>query len=500
MTARRLLWAALLAVAAPAAAGTGEASACSCADGDPRDRIEQGTPAVIGRVVSHTPADPIPQVRYSRYVLRVERALNVRLGREVVILDDEFSSCSFDWKVGRRVGAFLYRTRGRWSTSLCSLSTARELERATRPYPRPVGRGRVALLAGGSFGEARLMALDPRGRILGYGFGEGAVRRISVCPGGRVAAELLDRGRERTFVAVRSLESLRVLSAVQLPRHTSELACADAAGATVYAGGIRYGGRPARGRAEVHRVTGFAVTRVVSRPAEHLALAPGSAYVWSGGRLLAVALGDGGERTLLRMGMPVNVLPSPFGGLLAVQGLDGPLRLVDLATGSVVTRSVPSAWGFAWLGPDRLLARIGGRSVLLDSALREQRRYNGFRAYPHALLEDGLFGAQRYRLMRLDLATGRVRTAARLPDRGIYELAGVPAGPEVDLPRRAPGLRATTSRYSYSYSACPPAGPLFASVAKSRKSLSSAATRSGSPARLAYRATAGPNVALNSSR
>ena len=30
--------------------------------------------------------------------------------------------------------------------------------------------------------------LDPRDRILGYGFGQGAVRRISVCPGSRAAA------------------------------------------------------------------------------------------------------------------------------------------------------------------------------------------------------------------------------------------------------------------------------------------------------------------------
>ena len=135
--------------------------------------------------------------------------MNVRLGRKVEVLGDQFSSCAFDWKVGQRVGAFLHRTRGRWTTSLCSLSTAGELERATRPYPRAVGRGRVALLAGGNFGDARLMALDPSGRILGYGFGQGAVRRISVCPGGRVAAELLDRGRRRTLVAVRSLESLR---------------------------------------------------------------------------------------------------------------------------------------------------------------------------------------------------------------------------------------------------------------------------------------------------
>jgi hypothetical protein len=38
---------ALLTAAALALAGTGEASACSCADSDPRDRLEEGAPAVM---------------------------------------------------------------------------------------------------------------------------------------------------------------------------------------------------------------------------------------------------------------------------------------------------------------------------------------------------------------------------------------------------------------------------------------------------------------------
>jgi hypothetical protein len=390
--------------------------------------------------VSHVPADPIRQERYSRYVVRVERALNVRLGRRIELLDDEFSSCTWDWKVDQRVGAFLHRSRGRWTTNLCSLSTARELERATRPYPTAVGRGRVALLAGGDFGDARVMALDAGGRILGYGFGQGAVRRISVCPGGRVAAELLDRGRRRTLVAVRSLESLDVLSTAEVPRHTTELACADPAGATVYSGGIDYGGRPARGRAEVHRVTGSARVRVVRRPGEQLALGPGAGYIWSAGQILAVTLGDGSERTLVRMGQAQQIVPSPSGERLAVQGLDGRLRLIDLAGGVVRTRVLREAWAFAWLGAERLMARIGEIAVVFDGSLRRQRRYEFAEAFGQAPLDDAVFGLNRYRLVRLDLGSGRTRSAARLSDRGIAELVGVVDGPEVDLPRRAPRL------------------------------------------------------------
>jgi hypothetical protein len=437
MTARRLV-PALLAAAALAAAGADSAYACSCADYDPRDRVEAGEPAVIGRVVSAAPSDPQPSDRYSRYLVRVERAVNVRLGRQVAILSDRFDPCSVEWKVGRRVGLFLHRTRRGWTGNLCGLARPSELARATGPYPPPLGRGRLALLAGGSFGDARLLALDRRGRILGYGFGEGAVRRISVCPGGRVAAELVDRGRRRTFVAIRSLESLEVLSAAEVPRDATELACADAAGAAVYAGGVHYGGRPARGRAEIHRVTGSARTVILRRPAGQLALAQDAAYVWSARRLIAVALGDGSERTLLRMGLPERVVPSPFGGQLAVQGVDGRLRMVDLATGAVASRRLPSAWAFAWVAPDRLLARIDASALTLDGALRRLRRYERFRGFPQAPFEDAVLGANGYLLVRLDLASGHTRIAARLPDRGIADLAGVPGGPEVDLPRRAP--------------------------------------------------------------
>lgn len=445
MTARRLLLVALLGIAVPAAVGTGEASACSCADIDPRDRIEEGAPAVIGRVVSITHDDVTDRPGLSRYVLRVERALNVRLGDRIVVRSSPYSSsCGVSWRAGQRVGAFLDRTRGGWRTYLCSLAEPFELERAVRPYPRPLGRGRVALLAGGSFGDARVMALDGRGRILGYGFGEGAVRRISVCPSGRVAAELLDRGRERTFVAVRSLESLQVLSVAEVPRHTAELACADPAGATVYAGGIDYSGRPLRGRADVHRVTGATRTTLVRRPAEQFAVAADAAYVWSGKRVLAISLAGGGERTLLRMRLAERIVPSPFGGQVAVHGYDGRLRHVRLATGAVTSRRLGTTWAMAWLAPDRLLARVDGTAVVLDGALQRRRRY-AFRAVGQAHVDGALFGTDRYRLVRLDLDTGRRRTAARLPDRGIADLVGVADGPEVDLPRRAPRVAPATA-------------------------------------------------------
>jgi hypothetical protein len=106
----------------------------------------------------------------------------------------------------------------------------------------------------------------------------------------------------------------------------------------------------------------------------------------------------------------------------------------------VRSRELRDAWAFAWLAPDRLLARVGEAAVVLDVSLRRQRRYEFARAFGQAPLEGGVFGMDRYRLVRLDLESGQTGTAARLPDRGIAELVGVADGPEVDLPRRAPRL------------------------------------------------------------
>jgi hypothetical protein len=111
MAGRALLLAALL-TATLAATSADRANACSCADTDPRDRVEAGEPALIGRVVSRTPEDTTFSYTRPRYTIRVERDLNVRLGEEVVVLGDDVSSCSFDWRVGERVGAFLHAGRG----------------------------------------------------------------------------------------------------------------------------------------------------------------------------------------------------------------------------------------------------------------------------------------------------------------------------------------------------------------------------------------------------
>src|SRR5829696_2495264 len=149
--ARRLLFAAAAIAAAVGFLPAG-ASGCSCARTDPRDWLAGGGVALIGSVVSER-----SEGRGSRYTVRVERGWGADLGGELEIGGggDE-TSCGFRWKVGERVAALLLRDGDGWRTNLCLLVEPDELEAATRPFPEPLGRGRVALLAAGAFGRSRL--------------------------------------------------------------------------------------------------------------------------------------------------------------------------------------------------------------------------------------------------------------------------------------------------------------------------------------------------------
>jgi hypothetical protein len=426
-----LVAAALLAAATAGLVAAELARACVCGYVDERRALARGAVALVGRVVSKGPVPRTPGLGLPghRYVVRVTGAKGARLGREVAVVGETSSPCGFEWRVGDRVGTFLGRIRGVWTTGGCGLVSPVELEIAMRPYPRPRGRGRVALLAGGGFGNARLMALDDGGRILGYGFGAGSVRRVSVCPGSRVAAELVDLDRRRSVVAVRSLPSLRVRSTARVPHAIRELMCSDASGAVVHATATDRGRRQLRGRVRVFQISGGRSTTVVDRPGRRAVLGPGAAYVWTGRALIAISLPHGSARTVLRMGPPRLAAASPDGRRLAVHGFDDRLGLIDLATGEMSSRHTRSAKMLRWLGSDRLLVRPVGGTQVYDTALRLERRYPQFDASGQAAVGDRLFGTNRYRLIGLDLATGRQRTVAMLPDRRIADLTGVPGRP-----------------------------------------------------------------------
>jgi hypothetical protein len=440
------------------------AAACSCADRDERDRLESGEVGVLGRVLEREQREREPNVVESYvYRLRVARAVGARVGSEVTLVAPEDGCGPAPLEVGRRLAAFVRRGRGRWTTQGCSIVDPSEFERALTPYPRARGRGRLALLAAGSFGDARVLALDRRGRILGYGPGQGEVREISVCPGERRAAELVLRGR-RLSVAVRDLRTLRVLSVSRLPVSGSSLDpgsatvhCADAAAASVHAAVRDY--LPAR------RLDLVRLYKAASARAEHLAtargytveLTPDVAYVGASRRLVAVELVTGAERPLAAARSPHILGLSPDGRLLAVFDRDR-LRLVPVAGGALRSRRVRYGEQLVWLSADRFLFRSGGEARIYDTDLNLLRRYRFFRADGQALTGGTLFGTDRFALRSLELGSGARRTVSRLPDRGIVDLVGLSTGPMVDTSRRAPRLGfepGRPGRARGAYAACP---------------------------------------------
>jgi hypothetical protein len=428
-----------------ALAGADLAAGCSCADRDERDRLQDGEMALLGRVLERDPPqlDPSRSLRY-RYRVRVIRSANARLRGtvELVVPDD---GCGPGlWEAGERAAAFVLRRGGAWTVaSGCSIVDPDELGRAFRPYPRPLGRGRVALLAAGRFGTARVMALDLRGRILGYGFGSGEVRKLSVCPGSVLATELVARGRE-LGVAVRELRSLEVLRYARLPVDAREIdpgratvSCHTEDASAVHAEVRDYLQARRFDRVRLFRVSGTAAERIATVRGYSVALAPDVAYVADSDHLSAVDLTTGASRRLTVVRAPLLLGVSPDDRVVALFDRDR-LRLVDALGGARVSRRIRYGEELVWLAPDRFLFRAGGEARIYDTGLEVLRRYRFYQAYGQALVGRRLFGTDRFRLRALFLGSGRRRTVSVLPDRGIVDLAGVPGRPPVETARRAP--------------------------------------------------------------
>jgi hypothetical protein len=418
------------------------AAACSCADVDERDRLEAGEKAVVGRVVVKRAIDD--EHGEFAYRVRVERSVGVRLHSEIELRLVDFGACGTP-VVGRRQGIFIRRRAGGWRTDGCSIVQASALTRALRPYRRPAGSGRLALLAAGSFGDARLMALDARGRVLGYGFGEGETRAISVCPGATRVAELVV-GPRAVRVALRDLRTLEVIRSAALPvpapgfdsGRSSPLHCADADGAAVHVAVGDYVRRTRFDRMRIFRIDSAGVHRVATLEGSTAALGSGAAYVGRYGEaILAVDLATGATRRVAAARGPEPLALSPDGARLAFYDSER-LRVVDVATG--LERSLKIRYGgtIEWLDAERLLFRASGTALLYDAELRRLRRYPFVRMYGQAHVAGRLYGSNRYRLRALDLETGRKRTVASLTDRGIVDLAGVPEQPLIEPGGRRP--------------------------------------------------------------
>jgi hypothetical protein len=212
--------------------GLESAQACTCPRLDVRETLSRADAAFIGILTGRRPAPPSPPFSSEVFTFRVDDVVKGTLRGSVEVWSPG-TSCGLEIGVGERIGIFLSRDGNRWTSLRCwqvSPAALREGERR----PTPDGRGPVRFLVGGSFGDARLLALDARGRTLGYGSGGGATKLLSVCPRGGRAVEIVDAVPER--VAVRDVRTLSVIREVPLPAGNvaADVHCRDAAARDVY--------------------------------------------------------------------------------------------------------------------------------------------------------------------------------------------------------------------------------------------------------------------------
>jgi hypothetical protein len=128
--------AALAALLTTAAVGTETASACSCIQITPKSRVDNGEPALTARVIRRrvTDRDPSGWPTEYAYKLRVGRRANAGFRRHMGVTGQAGgNSCGFKWRVGQRIGAFMYRADGAWTTSSCGIVSPKKLAPLLQP-------------------------------------------------------------------------------------------------------------------------------------------------------------------------------------------------------------------------------------------------------------------------------------------------------------------------------------------------------------------------------
>lgn len=198
----------------------GESYACSCAAGEPRDALAEADAAFVGTLMERTEGGPsIPYYgdMVATFRFRVSDDLKGNLDDEIqVVTSADGASCGLEVTEGARVGLFLtFADEGVWTSGLCSQIEPDVLLRAAAPLPEPDGVGPVRLIVGGNFGEVRVMSLDEVGRTLAYGFGEGDVYDVDVCPGGERMVESVSHEGVGSLI-VRDVDTLAVIREVAI--------------------------------------------------------------------------------------------------------------------------------------------------------------------------------------------------------------------------------------------------------------------------------------------
>jgi hypothetical protein len=419
---RTTLLAAAIAIVATVAVE--RASACSCFPQDPRRALARADGAFVGRLVSRRVVGP-----GAVFTFRVERRIKGALGRTVQVHSAaNDAACGLLVRPQGRIGLFLDRSGRRWHSSLCQQIAPEALIAAAGPLPRPDGRGPVELLVGGSFGTARLLALDRQGRTIRYGLGPGSTVDLDVCPGAELAVEVVAPetrlGRRR--IDVRRIGDLRLVHTLPVTVGPEEFAtvvsCRDRLAGDVLVQVTDFDGEDVR----LLRVRTGGPPELLRRGATSVADGGDRVYLADGGRLLELTLGSEAVREVARIPAETGALAlSPdrtrIAGIAAELDVDDPVAaravLVELATGETRVQAVgdPDVSGEVfWLDPARLVflpSYSFATALTLDTSLRTLAAFSGWVVSASTVAGDTAWGISTGLLRRAELPGGPQRVA-----------------------------------------------------------------------------------------
>lgn len=396
-----------------------DAAACSCVPMDPWRAFARADAAIIG--VFQGKRSP------TTYVFRVERSYKAALPDEVEVESAEHgASCGIEAVAGTRLGLFLARDEGRWASNLCSQTTAERMRVAAAGLPRPNGRGSIRLLVGGSFGPARVQALDAAGRTLAYGNGRGVAVAISTCRGGERFVELATDREGHAWVGIRELRTLRLLKEVPIRisrfEHPARVHCL---GGDVYASVV------AGDVGRLVRVRGRSARTLRRGLRSAPAFSGRFAYVADRDSIDAVDLLSGRGRLLANVQATQLAVRPDRAWLAAVEG--DQLVLVRLGASPRVFRAPPlSADDFprlVWAGRVLVVLNAGGR--VYDTNLRLLGRLPSWYVADVVARGDRLIGVAAGTLSSMRLPRGPLRRIRNLISGETHALAAVNGGPRI---------------------------------------------------------------------
>ncbi len=130
----RLFLAGVVATAAVVAASATPAHACSCAMPDPRSLLAQTDGAFVGRLIERRDVGDGRAIFTFRVERRVKGAMESTVDVESA---SNGAACGLETTIGARIGLFLERRAGRWTSSAIRRAPGQtEISRVV-PAPRP---------------------------------------------------------------------------------------------------------------------------------------------------------------------------------------------------------------------------------------------------------------------------------------------------------------------------------------------------------------------------